>query len=177
MSNSVLNAKKQEVQEIKERIEKSQSMVLVDYRGLNVAELTELRSNYREEGVEYKVYKNTMMRFAFEEAGYEEFNEYLVGPNAIAFGMDDPVKVAKITSDFSKENSNLEIKAGIMDGKIIGIDGVEALANLPSEEELRGQVVRGLNSPIQGFANVMSANLRELVTVLSAIADEKEKEA
>lgn len=177
MKDLVLDAKKREVEEIKERIERSQAMVLVDYRGLNVAELTKLRENYREAGVEYKVYKNTMMRFAFKETGFEEFNQYLVGPNAVAFGIDDPVKVAKVTSEFSKEHEKLEIKAGIVDGKIIGIDGVKALADLPSEKELQAQVVRGLNSPIQGFANVLSANLRGLVTVLSAIVDEKEKEA
>lgn len=176
MGDSVLNAKKQIVEEIKDNIENSQAVVLVDYRGLNVAELTELREKYREAGVEYKVYKNTLMRFAFKDAGLEDFNEYLTGPNALAFGFEDPVEVAKITSNFSKEHEELEIKAGILDGEIVDTAGVNQLASLPSREELLGQLVRGLNSPIQGFANVLNGNLRGLVTVLSAIAEEKQKE-
>lgn len=175
MGDKVLNAKKQVVEEIKENIERSQSIVLVDYRGLNVEQLTELREKYREAGVEYKVYKNTMMRFAFKDAGLEEFNEFLTGPNAVAFGFDDPVAAAKITSDFSKDNDKLEIKAGVVDGKVIGLEGVKSLASLPTKEELLGQVVRGLNSPIQGFANVLSGNLRGLVTALAAIRDQKEE--
>ncbi len=175
MRESILNAKKENVQEIKANIDRSQAMVLVDYRGLNVSELTELREKYREAGVEYKVYKNTMMRFAFKEAGLEDFNEYLTGPNAVAFGIEDPVAVAKITSDFAKDHENLEIKAGVVDGKVIGVEEVKSLASLPSKEELLGQVVRGLNSPIQGFANVLSGNLRGLVTALAAIRDQKQE--
>lgn len=175
MGDAVLNAKKAQVEEIKEHIANAQAMVLVDYRGLNVAELTELRSKYRDAGVEYKVYKNTMMRFAFKDSDLEDFNEHLTGPNAIAFGFEDPVSVAKITHEFAKDHDKLEIKAGIIDGEVIGVEGVENLASLPSREELLGQVVRGLNAPIQGFANVLSGNLRGLVTVLSAIKDEKEK--
>lgn len=175
MRESVLNAKKENVEEIKANIEKSQSVVLVDYRGLNVSELTELREKYRAAGVEYKVYKNTMMRFAFKEAGLEDFNEHLTGPNAVAFGIEDPVAVAKITSDFAKDHENLEIKAGIVDGKVIDVAGVKSLASLPSKEQLLGQVVRGLNSPIQGFANVLSGNLRGLVTALAAIRDQKQE--
>jgi large subunit ribosomal protein L10 len=169
-----LQAKNQNVEEIKEKISRAQSVVLVDYRGLNVDQLTELRSEYRKAGVEYKVYKNTMMRFAFKDAGLEEFNEYLKGPSAIAFGYDDPVQVAKITSKFAKDNDKLEIKAGIVDGKIIDIDGVNSLANLPSREVLIAQVLGGLNSPIQGFANVLQGTIRGLATVLSAIAEKQE---
>lgn len=174
MRESVLNAKKENVQEIQKNIENAQAVVLVDYRGLNVSQLTELREKYREAGVEYKVYKNTMMRFAFKEAGLEDFNKNLTGPNAVAFGYDDPVAVAKITSDFAKEHEQLEIKAGIVDGKIIDLAGVNSLASLPSKEQLLGQVVRGLNSPIQGFANVLTGNLRGLVTALAAIRDQKQ---
>ncbi len=107
------------------KIENAQSVVLVDYRGLKVDEVTELRRNYTNAGVDYKVYKNTMMRFAFKEMGLEDFNEYLVGPNAIAFGFDDPVQAAKVTDEFAKKHKNLEIKAGIVDGEIIGIDEIK----------------------------------------------------
>lgn len=173
MREQTLQAKSENVEEIKEKIQKAQSVVLVDYRGLNVEQLTELRSKYREAGVDYKVYKNTMMRFAFKDSGLEEFNQYLKGPSAIAFGYDDPVNAAKITSEFVKDNEKLEIKAGIVDGKIIDIEGVNNLAKLPSREVLVAQVLGGFNSPIQGFANVLQGTIRFLATVLNAIAEEK----
>lgn len=173
MREQTLQAKSENVEEIKEKIQKAQSVVLVDYRGLNVEQLTELRSKYREAGVDYKVYKNTMMRFAFKDSGLEEFNQYLKGPSAIAFGYDDPVNAAKITSEFVKDNEKLEIKAGIVDGKIIDMAGVNSLAKLPSREVLVAQVLGGFNSPIQGFANVLQGTIRSLATVLNAIAEEK----
>ena len=174
MKEQVLQAKVQNVDEIKEKINKAQSIVLVDYRGLNVAQLTELRSKYREAGVDYKVYKNTMMRFAFKDSGFEDFNEYLKGPSAVAFGFDDPVQAAKITAEFAKENEQLEIKAGIVDGKIIDVDGVKYLASLPPKEVLIAQVLGGINAPIQGFANVLQGTIRSLATVLNAIAEKQE---
>lgn len=170
----VLETKKQVVEEIKEKIEKSQSVVLVDYRGLNVDEVTQLRKKFREAGVDYKVYKNTLMRFAFKDAGYEEFNEYLTGPNAIAFGFDDPVSPAKVTSEFAKEHKNLEIKAGIVDGKIVSIDEIKRLADLPSREVLIAQALGGLNAPIAGFANVLQGTIRNLVYALNAIKEKQE---
>lgn len=177
MREQRLKAKTDNVEEIKAKIEKSQSVVLVDYRGLNVEQLTELRGKYREAGVDYKVYKNTMMRFAFKDSGLEEFNEYLKGPSAIAFGYDDPVNAAKITSEFIKDNEKLEIKAGIVDGKIIDVAGVNDLAKLPSKEVLVAQVLGGFNAPIQGFTNVLQGTIRSLATVLSAIAEDKEESA
>lgn len=173
MKEQRLQAKAEIVEEIKGKIETAQSVVLVDYRGLDVAQLTELRSKYREAGVDYKVYKNTMMRFAFKDAGLEGFNEYLKGPSAIAFGFDDPVQVAKITSEFAKDNEDLEIKAGIVDGDIIGLEEIKDLAKLPSREVLIGQVLGGINAPIQGFANVLQGSIRSLATVLNAIAEEQ----
>ena len=173
MREQTLKAKEQNIEEIKEKINNAESIVLVDYRGLNVEQLTELRSRYRKAGVEYKVYKNTMMRFAFKDSGLEEFNEFLKGPSAIAFGYDDPVQVAKITAEFAKNNDKLEIKAGVVDGKVIDVSGVNSLAELPSREVLVAQVLGGLNAPIQGFANVLQGTIRSLATVLNAIAEEK----
>ena len=177
MRDRTLKLKTDNVEEIKDKIEKSQSVVLVNYRGLNVEQITELRSRYRDAGVDYKVYKNTMMRFAFKDSGLEDFNEYLKGPSAIAFGYDDPVNAAKITSEFIKDNEQLEIKAGIVDGKIIDIDGVNSLAKLPTKEVLIAQVLGGFNSPIQGFTNVLQGTIRSLATVLNAIAEDKEETA
>ena len=99
---SRLEEKKQIVEEIKSKFLEAQSAVLVDYRGLNVEQITELREKFRQQGVDYKVYKNTMMRFAAKEAGLEGLLEYLVGPTAVAFGMEDPVGAAKIISEFAK---------------------------------------------------------------------------
>ncbi|NLW39949.1 MAG: 50S ribosomal protein L10 [Tissierellia bacterium] len=174
MKNKALEQKKQIVEEITDKLERAQSVVLVDYRGLNVEEVTQLRRNYKEAGVEYKVYKNTLMRFAFKEAGFEEFNEFLTGPNAIAFGFDDPVQAAKITHDFAKENKKLEIKAGIVDGKIIDIEEIKNLATLPSKEVLIAQALAGLNGPIAGFANVLQGTIRSLVYALNAIKEKQE---
>ncbi|KGG79795.1 50S ribosomal protein L10 [Caloranaerobacter azorensis] len=173
MSNKI-EQKKQIVQEIKDKIDRAQAVVLVDYRGLNVEEVNELRKKYREAGVEYKVYKNTLMRFAFKEAGLEEFNNYLTGPNAVAFSYDDPVSAAKVTSEFAKEHDKLEIKAGIVDGEIIDINRVKELANLPSREVLIAQVLGGLNGPITGFANVLQGTIRKLVYALNAIKEKQE---
>lgn len=173
MKEKTLRVKSQNVEEIKEKIGKAQSVVLVDYRGLNVEQLTELRSQYRKAGVDYKVYKNTMMRLAFKDLGLEDFNEFLKGPSAVAFGYDDPVGAAKITAEFAKINTKLEIKAGIVDGKVIDVDGVNSLASLPSREVLVAQVLGGLNAPIQGFANVLQGTIRSLAIVLNAIAEEK----
>ena len=173
MKEKTLRVKSQNVEEIKEKIGKAQSVVLVDYRGLNVEQLTELRSQYRKAGVDYKVYKNTMMRLAFKDLGLEDFNEFLKGPSAVAFCYDDPVGAAKITAEFAKINTKLEIKAGIVDGKVIDVDGVNSLASLPSREVLVAQVLGGLNAPIQGFANVLQGTIRSLAIVLNAIAEEK----
>lgn len=177
MKEEKLQMKSQLVDEIKGKIESAQSIVLVNYKGLSVEEATALRTDFRNEGVEYKVYKNTMMRRAFAELGYEELEEVLKGPSAVAFSMEDAVAGAKIAAKFAENHDSLEIKAGIIDGKVISVEEVNALAKLPSREVLIAQVLGGLNAPIQGFANVLNGNLRGLAVVLQAIADKKAEEA
>lgn len=172
-----LQSKISMVEEIREKIEKAQSIVLVNYRGLDVSEITELRRLYREAGVDYKVYKNTMMVRAFNAAGYEGFDEFLKGPSAVAFGVEDMIAPAKITSDFAKEHDELEIKSGIVDGKILSASEVESLAKLPPKEVLLAQLLGGLNGPIQGLANVMNGNIKGLAVALNAIAEKKANEA
>jgi large subunit ribosomal protein L10 len=172
--SKAIEMKKVVVEEIKGKIDNAQSAVLVDYRGLTVEEITELRKQFREAGVEYKVYKNSLMRFAFKDAGLEDFNQYLTGPNGIAFGIEDAVAPAKITRDFAKTHKKLDIKAGFIEGKVIGLDGVIGLADLPSREVLIAQVLGGLNGPISGFANVLSANMKNLVYALDAIREKQE---
>jgi len=155
--SSVLEQKKQLVEEIRSKINGAKSIVLVDYRGLTVDEVTELRRKYTEAGVEYKVYKNTMMRFAFKEEGFEEFNQYLAGPSAIAISTDDPVAAAKVTNDFAKEHKSLEFKAGIVEGEIMEVSKIKAIGELPSKEVLLTQIVIALNSPISKFARTIQA--------------------
>ena len=176
MKEEVLQSKVALVDEIKDKIENSHSIVLVNYRGLNVEEVTELRAKYREAGVDYKVYKNTMMRRAFEELGHDEIGEFLKGPSAIAFGTEDPVSPAKITADFVKDHEALEIKAGFMDGAVMDQKAIEDLAKLPSKEELIGKFLGGLNSPLQGMVNVMNGSLKGFVVALNAIAEKKKEE-
>lgn len=172
-----LQSKQALVDEIKENIQGAQSIVLLNYRGLNVEEVTELRAKYREANVSYKVYKNTMMRRAFNELGYENLDEIFKGPSAIAFGMEDPASAAKISAEFAKEHEALEIKSGIVDGKVLSVEEVDALAKLPSKEVLIAQVLGGLNAPIQGLANVLSGSIRSLAIVLQQIAEKQEQTA
>ncbi len=172
-----LQSKQALVDEIVEKIKAAQSIVLVNYRGLDVAEATELRAKYREAGVDYKVYKNTMMRRAFDECGFEDMAEFLKGPSAIAFSNEDIAAAAKITTEFTKTHQQVEIKAGLVDGKVISASEVDDLAKLPAKEVLIAQVLGGLNAPIQGLVNVLNGNIRGLAVVLKAIAEKKESEA
>jgi len=165
------------VQAIKEKIEASQSLVLADYRGLDVAEVTELRVKLREAGVEFKVVKNTLTRLAANEAGIEGLDQYLEGPTAVAFGIDDAVAPAKILSEFAKTHKDLEIKAGVIEGKVIDVEGVKALADLPSREELLARVLGGMQAPMYGFAGSLQGVLRKFVYALNAVREQKEAQA
>ena len=177
MSKSTLTHKQAVVQEIKEAIENSKSISIVEYRGLNVADISELRKQYREAGVNYKVYKNTLVNIALSELGYEGYEEYLSGPNGFVFSNEDMVQGPKISVDFEKDHEALKVKAGIIDGKVVDADSVKALAKLPTKEVLLAQVLGGLNAPIQGFASVLNATLSSLVYALNAVKEKKEQEA
>ncbi|MDD2414304.1 MAG: 50S ribosomal protein L10 [Eubacteriaceae bacterium] len=168
-----LEAKKVVVQEIADKMKNAQGCVVVDYRGLNVEEVTELRKSARDQGIDYKVYKNSMMRFAAKEAELEGLLDVFKGPTGVAFCDSDPVATAKLFSNFAKEHEALEIKAGTVEGKVLDVNGVAELAKLPSREELVAKALGGLNAPISGFVNVLNANLKGLVVALSAIADQK----
>ena len=172
-----IEAKQVIVQEIADKMKNAQGTVVVDYRGLNVEEVTELRKKARENNIDYKVYKNSMMRFAAKEAGVEGLLDVLVGPTAIAFCEDDPVAPAKLINDFAGEHKALEIKAGVVEGKVLDVAGVKELAELPPREVLVARILGGLNAPISGFANVLNANLKGLVVALNAIAEQKGAEA
>jgi len=164
------------VASIKEKLTGAKGAVLTTYKGLTVAQDTKLRKALREAGVEYRVVKNTLARIAAKEAGLEDLEEYLKGTTALAVSMEDAVAPAKVISDFIKENKleSLEIKAGLLDGKLISMDEVKALANLPSRDVLIARVLAGMQSPIVGFVNVLQGNIRNMVYVLEAIRQQKE---
>ncbi|TQR18950.1 50S ribosomal protein L10 [Psychrobacillus vulpis] len=164
MSNAI-ETKKVQVQEIAEKFKAAASVVVVDYRGLNVSQVTELRKQLREAGVEFKVYKNSLTRRATEIAGVDGVNEYLVGPNAVAFSNEDVVAPAKIINDFAKKNEKLEIKAGIIEGAVASAEDVKALAELPSREGLLSMLLSVLQAPMRNFA---------LAT--KAVAEQKEEQ-
>ncbi|MDQ0247661.1 50S ribosomal protein L10 [Priestia abyssalis] len=164
MSKAV-EAKKQVVSEIASKLRESKSTVVVDYRGLTVAQVTELRKTLREAGVEFKVYKNTLTRRAAEEAELAGLNEYLTGPNAIAFSTEDVIAPAKVLNDFAKKNEALEIKAGVIEGNIASVEEVKALAELPSREGLLSMLLSVLQAPI-----------RNLALAAKAVADQKEEQ-
>ncbi|KNZ69490.1 50S ribosomal protein L10 [Thermincola ferriacetica] len=162
---------------VKEKLQNSQGAVLTDYRGLNVAEITELRNKLREAKVEFKVIKNTLTKRAADELGIEGLDPYLEGPTAIAFGMEDPVAPAKILADFAKTHNQLELKVGILDGKVIDKAKIKELAELPSKAELIAKVLGGMSSPLYGFAGSLQGILRNFVYVLNAVKDKKAAEA
>ncbi|MCZ0755269.1 50S ribosomal protein L10 [Anoxybacillus sp. J5B_2022] len=155
--SSAIELKKQVVAEIADKFRASKSTIIVDYRGLNVAEVTELRKQLREAGIEFKVYKNTLTRRALAEVGLEGLDEVLTGPNAIAFSNDDVVAPAKILNDFAKTHEALEIKAGVIEGNVATVEEVKALANLPSREGLLSMLLSVLQAPIRNFALVTKA--------------------
>lgn len=152
-----LEKKKQIVQEISDRLEESKSTVFVDYRGLDVAEVTELRQNLREAGVEYKVYKNTLARRAIAGTDYEELDEILVGPTAIAFGKDDIIAPAKVLHNFAKDHEALEIKGGVIEGEVATLEQITELASLPDYEGLLSMLLSALQAPVRNFAYATKA--------------------
>lgn len=170
---STLKQKRAVIDALSEEIKGAQAVIFADYRGLTVQEDTELRSALRKAGIEYKVVKNTLTRFAVKENGFEGLEDVLSGPTSMATSAEDPVAPAKILNDFAKKNDKFEIKAGILEGKVIGIDEIKALADLPSREVLIAKALGGLNAPIAGFANVLNANLTGLVRALNAIAEKQ----
>ena len=143
------------VQEISESIKEAQSAVLVDYRGLTVAEDTQLRKQLREAGVSYKVYKNTMMNFAFKGTDFESLSQVLEGPSALAISTTDATAPARILAKFAKTAPALEIKAGVVEGTFYDADGMKAIAAVPSREELLAKFLGSIQSPIANFARVL----------------------
>lgn len=147
------------VSEIAEKLDRATSCVVVDYRGLTVEEVTELRNKFREAGVDYKVYKNTMVRRAASQINkMEEFNdEKLVGTNAFAISYDDAVAPAKVVNDFAKDHPNLEFKMGYVEGEFYDAARLEELSKIPSREELIAKLLGSLKAPMSNFVYLLDA--------------------
>ncbi|MGG4145590.1 50S ribosomal protein L10 [Paenibacillus algorifonticola] len=158
MANAnIIQEKQQAVEVITAKLRDSSSTVVADYRGLNVAQVTELRKQLREAGIEFQVLKNSLVRRATEAAGLSELNEILTGPTAIAFGNEDAVAPAKILNDFSKKNDALKLKGGVVEGKIVDMDQIKALAELPSRDGLLSMLLSVLQAPVRNFALAVKA--------------------
>lgn len=164
MSNAI-ETKKVIVEEIADKLKAAKTTVVVDYRGLNVSEVTELRKQLREAGIEFKVYKNSLTRRAAEASELAGLNDALTGPNAIAFSNEDVVAPAKILNDFAKKHEALEIKAGVIEGNVASLEDIKALAELPSREGLLSMLLSVLQAPI-----------RNLALAAKAVADQKEEQ-
>lgn len=160
------------VQAIAEDIAGAQSAVLVDYRGLTVAEDTELRKQLREAGVIYKVCKNTMMKRAFEGTEFAGLEEYLEGPSALAISKDDATAPARILCKFAKDAKALEVKGGVVEGTVYDVAGIQELSKIPSREELLSKLLGSIQSPITNFARVIKQIAEQDGEAVEAPAEE-----
>lgn len=165
--------KEQIVTELAELLSEGKSFVLSDYSGMSVSEVQDLRKKMKDQDGEFMVVKNKLFKLALEKAGLSLENFDFTGPIALTVSRADEVASAKETYEFAKECEALEIKAGLLEGSMLSKEDVVSLAQLPSKEQLLGQLVGTLNAPISGFVRVLAGPSRGLVTALSAVADQK----
>ncbi|MCP3954979.1 MAG: 50S ribosomal protein L10 [Desulfobacterales bacterium] len=169
-----LEQKKSIVEDLHERFSKSKVLIVTDYKGLDVTTINALRRKLREADVEFKVVKNSLMVRAAEDTDVDLIKESFKGPNAIAISYDDPVAPAKVLTDFAKENAKLEIKLGVMDGKVMDASAIQALSALPSKEALIGQFLSVINGVPTALVRTLNAVPGGFVNVLQALKDQKE---
>ena len=177
-----IEIKKPIVEEISATIKDAQSVVLVDYRGLTVEQDTRLRKELREAGIVYKVYKNTMMNFAFKGTEFEALSEYLEGPSAVAISTEDATAPARVLAEFAKKAPKLEIKAGVVEGTYYDAAGMGQIATIPSREVLISRLLGSMQSPITNLARVLNqiaeqGEPAEVAAAAAANAEEAPAEA
>lgn len=165
-----LEAKKQVVSEIKDKLSRSKSVTFVDYRGLTVDEDTAMRREFKKNGSEYKVYKNRLMLLALNELGIKGAEDYLQGTTAVAFSYDDEVAGAKIACQAAEKTKKLTVKFGLLNGNFVEGKQIEALAKLPSKEVLIATLLGTLNGPASALCRVLNAPVQGLAIALNAIA-------
>ncbi len=169
-----ISQKKELVEKVAQRLADAEITVVVDYMGLDVAKMTELRSKLREAGVQIEVVKNTILSLASKGTDAELLDDFYKGPSAIVTSSDDPVSPAKILVDFAKDNEKMEIKAATLSGQVLNLKQIEQLAKMPSKEELLTKLVYTLNAVPTSLVNVLSGVPRSFVNVLNAVKDQKE---
>jgi large subunit ribosomal protein L10 len=171
-SEKILDEKKKAVAALTEEIKKAHVGILVDYKGISVADDTKLRKDLRTGGDSYKVVKNTLLKRALAEAGLEELDGLLEGTTAIATG-EDYTSAAKVLAGYAKDSDSFKIKGGFLDGVAVDTAEINDLAKLPSKEVLVAQVLSGLNAPITGLVTVLNGTIKGLVVALNAIAEKQ----
>lgn len=171
-----LDKKKAIVEELHDKFSRSRIVILTDYKGLDVASINSLRRKLREADVEYKVVKNTLLIRASEDTEVAPIKEHFTGPTGVAISYEDPVAPAKVLSDFAKENNKLEIKVGVLRGKVLDFNAIKSLSSLPSREVLLSQVLSAMNGVPTSFVRVLNAVPQQFLNVLVAIKDQKEQE-
>lgn len=166
--------KKELVEELAEKFSRSEIVIATDFKGLNVVKLNELRRKLSEADVEYQVVKNRLLIRACDDTDVALMKDQFQGPTAIALGYDDPVKPAKALVNFAKDNEKLEIKGGVMGGKVLDFNAIKSLSDLPSREALLGQLLSVMNNVPTGCVRALNNLPERLVYVLQAIKDQKE---
>lgn len=157
MGNNNRSLKEAKVLEIKEKMSKAQGIIFAKYQGLTVEEDTELRKRMREAGVDYKVYKNSLTAMAAKELDINGIDYILAGPTSVAFGYEDPTVPAKVLNDFAKDHKALELKGGVVQGKLFSDSEVKVLATIPSREILIAKLLGSIKSPLSNFAYLLNA--------------------
>jgi large subunit ribosomal protein L10 len=165
--------KEQLVEEIKDRFSGSPAVLLVDYRGLTVKEIQQLRGALRSAGSELTVYKNSLTEIAMRELALPSMSEQLAGPTAFVFAGEDPVASAKTLTAFAKDHKALELKGGLVENQVVDAEGVKAIATLPSREELLAKLLGSMQAPIVGFARVLNGPVEAFARTVQAVADQK----
>jgi large subunit ribosomal protein L10 len=169
-----LEEKQKIAEDLHERFSKSAIVVVTDYKGLDVSAMNDLRRKLREEDIEFQVAKNTLLMRAAKDTEVALIQDYFKGPSAVAFSYKDPVAPAKILAQFAKDNKKLEIKGGVLKGKVLDVNAIKALAKLPSREVLLGQLLSVINEVPSSFVRTIAEIPRSLLNVLTAIRDQKE---
>ncbi len=164
MAKKAIELKKEQVAELSKRMQEANSIVLLDYLGLSVDEVTELRDKLRENGCEMAVIKNNIIKRAAEDAGYKDMIDHAIGPNAVAFSHEDSVSAAKVIYEFAKEHKQLELKVGVVDGEYMDNDRIQTIATIPSREELLTMFAGGLLQPIKEVAIALQLHAENLET-------------
>ncbi|MFA5113575.1 MAG: 50S ribosomal protein L10 [Candidatus Margulisiibacteriota bacterium] len=173
MSEKAIAVKKKVVDELKEKISRATVMVVSDYHGYSVKQITELRKKLRPEGSELRIIKNTLIERAVDESGLGQIKEHLKGSTALLLGYKDAVAPLKVLVKFIKDNEKGSIRAGLVDKTLFNDKELNEMSKLPSREVLIGKVVGGFKSPLYGLANVLSGPIRKLVYAIDAIKKQK----